>query len=59
MLKWKRPSGTEIETADTEAIREYASKEGWKLKECKEAVTDDNSTTDSKRSSRTRNRKNR
>ena len=29
-MKWIRPSGTEIETRDTEEIREYALSLGWK-----------------------------
>lgn len=29
-MKWMRPSGTEIETRDTEEIREYALSLGWK-----------------------------
>jgi hypothetical protein len=29
MIKYKRPSGTEIEVADTQANRELAEKLGW------------------------------
>ena len=57
MITWMRPSGNKIETNESDAIIEYAINAGWE--QIKEAVTDDNSTTDSKRSSRTRKRKNR
>lgn len=30
LIKWMRPSGNEIETRDTDEIREYASEQGWK-----------------------------
>jgi hypothetical protein len=29
-IKWKRPSGSELETRDTDEIREYAAQHGWK-----------------------------
>ena len=29
-MKWVKPNGTEIETRDTEEIREYALSLGWK-----------------------------
>lgn len=28
-MKYKRPSGTEIEVGDTKANREYAESQGW------------------------------
>ena len=35
-MKWMRPSGTEIETRDTEEIREYALSLGWEeVKRCR------------------------
>jgi hypothetical protein len=53
-MKWIKPSGIEIETNDTEAIREYALSLGWKEvkrgrkpKATKEPVTDGDSKRDS------------
>lgn len=56
MITWIRPSGSKIETNESDATIEYAVAAGWKL--AKEAPTNDNSTTDSKRSSRKTRRKN-
>lgn len=43
---WIKPNGTEIETRDTEEIREYLSSLGWKEKKPRgrpKKVKDDNS----------------
>lgn len=49
MTIWTRPSGSKIETKDTPEMISYAEKAGW-IHEVKEAATNDNSTTGSKRS---------
>lgn len=53
MIKWKRPSGSTIETADTPDIAEYAKKAGWeridKPKPKKKVTENDNSQTNSRR----------
>jgi hypothetical protein len=59
MIKWVRPSGSYIETNDTDASIEYAAKNGWKIAEepkpkkkvTPKAVKNDNSVTDGGRSS--------
>jgi hypothetical protein len=56
MALWIKPNGTKIEVNDNQATIDYVVSLNWKP--AKEAVTNDNSTTDSKRSSRTRKRKN-
>ena len=56
MSIWIKPNGTKIEVNDNQATIDYVVSLHWKP--VKEAVTNDNSTTDSKRSSRTRKRKN-
>lgn len=58
MITWIRPSGTEIETNESDATVDYAIGAGWKLKDSKEAPKDDNSSTNSKRGSRKTRRKN-
>ena len=56
MSIWIKPNGTKIEVNDNQATIDYVVSLNWKP--VKEAVTNDNSTTDSKRSSRARKRKN-
>ena len=56
MSIWIKPNGTKIEVNDNQATIDYVVSLNWKP--AKEAATNDNSTTDSKRSSRTRKRKN-
>lgn len=55
MIKWKRKSGTEIETNETDASIQHALDNGWEQikpkKAAKKAIDDDNSATNSKRSS--------
>lgn len=56
MSIWIKPNGTKIEVNDNQATIDYVVSLNWKP--AKEAVTNDNSTADSKRSSRARKRKN-
>ncbi len=53
MIKWIRPSGSIIETNDTDASIEYAAKNGWEFadkpkpekKKPKKVASNDNSST--------------
>jgi len=56
MSIWIKPNGTKIDINDNQATVEYATSLNWKPYQ--EAVTNDNSSTDSKRGSRKNRAKN-
>ena len=56
MAIWIKPNGNKIKVTDNEATTEYVTSLNWKPE--KKAATDDNSSTDSKRSNRKGRRKN-
>ena len=55
MSVWIKPNGNKIEVTDNEATIKYVTSLNWTPE--KEAATNDNSTTDSKRVSRKTGRK--